>query len=138
VCVYSVFLLSCVVGSCLATGRNATDCYKLKRYPCNRPWRPIGLRDVEFLDNRLTDGGEVVSLTPRLPFTPRKIPATHFYERLSAARRIRSIEKSNKIGNRTRDLPACSIVPQPTTLPRVLPPSRYVKSKVKLSLCLTN
>jgi hypothetical protein len=32
---------------------------------------------------------------------------------------IRSIEKSNElIGNRTRDLPACSIVPQPTTLPR--------------------
>jgi hypothetical protein len=29
-----------------------------------------------------------------------------------------SIEKSNDlIGNRTRDLPACSIVPQPTTLP---------------------
>jgi hypothetical protein len=32
---------------------------------------------------------------------------------------IRSIEKSNDlIGNRPRDLPACSIVPQPTTLPR--------------------
>jgi hypothetical protein len=30
-----------------------------------------------------------------------------------------SIEKSNGlIRNRTRDLPACSIVPQPTTLPR--------------------
>jgi hypothetical protein len=30
---------------------------------------------------------------------------------------IRSIEKSNDlIGNRTRDLPACSVVPQPTTL----------------------
>jgi hypothetical protein len=37
-----------------------------------------------------------------------------------AAGRIRSIEKksNNLIGNRTRDLPACSIVPQPTTLPR--------------------
>jgi hypothetical protein len=32
---------------------------------------------------------------------------------------IRSIEKSSVlIGTRTRDLPACSIVPQPTTLPR--------------------
>jgi hypothetical protein len=30
-----------------------------------------------------------------------------------------SIEKSNYlIGNRTRDLPACSVVPQPPTLPR--------------------
>jgi hypothetical protein len=74
-----------------------------------------------------TDDGEVVSLTRCSPFTPRKIPGTHFYYRLSrpqghiAAGRIRSIEKSNgPIGNRTRDLPSCSIVPQPTTLPRVL------------------
>jgi hypothetical protein len=62
----------------------------------------------------------------RPPFTPRKIPGTHFRQRLSrpqghsAAGRIRSIEKSSDlIGNRTRDLPACSIVPQPTALPRV-------------------
>jgi hypothetical protein len=53
----------------------------------------------------------------------------------SAAGRIRSIEKSNDLnGNRTRDLPPCSIVPQPTMLSRtphfckiqfniILPPS---------------
>jgi hypothetical protein len=35
------------------------------------------------LDNRLTDGGKVVSLTRQPPFTPRKIPGTHFYYRLS-------------------------------------------------------
>jgi hypothetical protein len=59
------------------------------------------------------------------PLPPRKIPGTHICQRLSrpqghnAAGRIRSIEKSNDpIGNKTRDLPACSIVPQPTTLPR--------------------
>jgi hypothetical protein len=35
------------------------------------------------------------------------------------AERIRSIKKSNDpTRNRTRDLPACSIVPQPTMLPR--------------------
>jgi hypothetical protein len=57
-------------------------------------------------------------------FTPMKIPGTHFYQRLSrpqghnAAGRIRSTKKSNDIDNRTRDLPACSIVPQPTTVPR--------------------
>jgi hypothetical protein len=56
------------------------------------------------------------------PFTPRKIPDTHFSQRLSrpqgnsAAGRIKSIEKFNDIiGNRSRDLPACSTVPQPTT-----------------------
>jgi hypothetical protein len=31
-----------------------------------------------FLDNRLTGGGEVVSLTHRPPFTSTKIPGTHF------------------------------------------------------------
>jgi hypothetical protein len=33
---------------------------------CQRSWL------THFLDNRLTDGGEVVSLTCRPPFTPRK------------------------------------------------------------------
>jgi hypothetical protein len=36
-----------------------------------------------------------------------------------AAGRIKSTEKSNDgTGNRPRDLPVCSIVPQPTMLPR--------------------
>jgi hypothetical protein len=84
------------------------------------------LRLLHFLDNRLRDGGGVVCLTRRPPFTLRKNPGTHLCLRLSrpqghsASGRIRSTEKSNYlIGNQTRDLPACSIVPQPTTLPRV-------------------
>jgi hypothetical protein len=32
------------------------------------------------LDNRLTDGGEIVSLTSRTLFTPRKILVTHLLE----------------------------------------------------------
>jgi hypothetical protein len=55
---------------------------KSQSYPCNRPWRSIGLRNVEAptfsLGNRLTDGVEVVSFTPRPPFTLRKIPGTRF------------------------------------------------------------
>jgi hypothetical protein len=35
-------------------------------------------RHPHFLDSRLTDGGEVVSLTRRSPFTTRNIPGTHF------------------------------------------------------------
>jgi hypothetical protein len=38
---------------------------------------------THFLENRLTDGGEVVSITRRPPFTPRKIHGTHFCQRLS-------------------------------------------------------
>jgi hypothetical protein len=57
-----------------------------KRYscPCNRPWRSIGLCETSrlphFLDSRLTDGDEVVSLTRRPPSTPSKVPRTHLYE----------------------------------------------------------
>jgi hypothetical protein len=48
---------------------------------------PHALKDVfaysrlktTVLGNRLTDGGEVVSLTPPSPFTRKKIPGTHFY-----------------------------------------------------------
>jgi hypothetical protein len=81
------------------------------------------LRLPHFLDSQLTDGGVVVSPTRQPFFTPRKIPGTHFYYRLSqpqghsVVRRIRSIEKTNDpVGNRTRDLPACSIVPEATML----------------------
>jgi hypothetical protein len=76
-----------------------------------------------FLDSRLTDGDEV-SLTRRLPFTSQEDSWYSFLLEAestpghSAAGRIRSIEKSNLFGNRTRDLQAYSIVPQPTTLPR--------------------
>jgi hypothetical protein len=76
-----------------------------------------------FLDSRLTDGGEDASFTRRL--LPGRFLILISVKRLSrpqghsAVGRIRSIDKSSDlIGNRTRDLPACSIVPQPTTLPR--------------------
>jgi hypothetical protein len=38
------------------------------------------LRFPYFLDSRFTDGGKVVSLTRRPPFTPKKIPGTHFFK----------------------------------------------------------
>jgi hypothetical protein len=54
----------------------------------------------------------------------------------SAAGRIRSIEKSDDlIGNRTHDFPACSIVPQPTTLPRALPIQWVLKQKIMSVNC---
>jgi hypothetical protein len=90
------------------------QCYRAKSYPCNRPWR-------------LTNGGEVVNLTRRPHLYPQEDSWYSFLleaesiQGHSAAGRIRSIEKSNDlIGNQTHDLPACSIVPQPTTLPRAL------------------
>jgi hypothetical protein len=71
------------------------------------------------------EGGKVVSPTHQPPSAAGNIPGTHFCYRLSrpqsysAARRIMSMKKSNDtIGNRIRNLPACSAVPQPTALPR--------------------
>jgi hypothetical protein len=65
------------------------------------------------------------ALRAGLPLPPRNLPGTHFCQRPSRpqghskAGRVRLIEKSNDlIGIRTRYLPACSIVLQPTTLPR--------------------
>jgi hypothetical protein len=62
------------------------------------------------------------------PLPPGNIPGTHFCKRLSqpqghsAARRIMSMKNSNDtIRNRTRNLPTCSAVPQPTALPRAPP-----------------
>jgi hypothetical protein len=59
-------------------------------------------------------------------YPPGNIPVTHFCQRLnqpqehSAAGRIMSMKNSSDIiGNRTRDFPTCSAVPQPTALPRV-------------------
>jgi hypothetical protein len=42
------------------------------------PWACDTSRLPQFLDSRLTDGGEVVSLTRQPPFTPMKISGTHF------------------------------------------------------------
>jgi hypothetical protein len=87
-----------------------------------------GLWDVEartlYLDSWLTDGGKFVNLMNRPPFTsPGRFlilisvrgcrPQVH-----SAAGSIRSIETIHFKVTRTSDLPGCSIVPQPTTLPR--------------------
>jgi hypothetical protein len=54
---------------------------KKVKLPLYRPWRPLGLREVEaptFSDIWHIDGGKVVSPTRRPLFTPRKIPGTHF------------------------------------------------------------
>jgi hypothetical protein len=58
-------------------------------------------------------------------YNPGNIPGTHFCWRMSqpqghsAAGRIMLMKNSNDtVGNRTRVLPACSAVPQPTASPR--------------------
>ena len=83
---------------------------------------PEGSRNLRFPDFMTTarDGGKIFSLTHRPPLLPGNKPGIHFCQRLSrpqghsATGRIMSLKDYNDIiGNRTRDLPVCSIVPQP-------------------------
>ena len=80
------------------------------------------VEDPKFQDNRHR---KVVRLSPPFAFTPRKYSwfslllqaaSTQCH---SATGRIMSMKNSDDtIGDRTRDLPACSAVPQPTALLR--------------------
>jgi hypothetical protein len=82
------------------------------------------LRIPHCLDNRLTDGGKVLSLThqPRSSHQKHYFPVsgTHFCQRLTEPQVIVQLvglgifkEFIHLIGYRTCDFPACSIVPQP-------------------------
>jgi hypothetical protein len=81
------------------------------------------------------EGGKVFRPMHWPPFYPsRDIPGSHFCWRLSrsqdhsAAGKIMSIKNSNDtIGNRTRDLPACSAVPQPTACSK----ERHCRVKIR-------
>jgi hypothetical protein len=93
---------------------------KGKAHPLEACSGPEGSRKLRFPDFMTTaqDGGKVVSLTHRPPLPPGNTPGAHFCYRLSrpqgysATSRIMSLKNSNDtIGNRTRDLPVCSVVP---------------------------
>jgi len=78
-------------------------------------------------------------------YPPGNIPGTHFGWGLSqpqghsAAGRIMTLKNSNDtIGNRTRELPACSAVPQstaPTPTPLELVQTEYIYIYIHISFC---
>jgi hypothetical protein len=129
----------------------------MEGYKFVRCWRSHSL------DNRLIDGGEVISLKHRPRSTLLKrfpsASATRFCCRLGKPRgleRLKGLGKLTKsmhlIGPRTSDCPARSIVSQPTTLPRavqsvesqqkfrrnILPPSSGSKNKGNKLQCKQN
>jgi hypothetical protein len=85
------------------------------------------LRDIEaptFSDIQLTHGGKVVSPTRRTPLTPENFLVLISVRGRVDPRAIVRLEELGKLkkftssGTRNGELPACSIVPQLTTLPR--------------------
>jgi hypothetical protein len=104
-------------------------CTTKKSNPITGLYRPLGGQEVEaprFLDNRHIKVVRLSALHTGRLYPPGNIPGTDFRYRLSrpqdhsAAERIMSMKStSDIIGNRTRDLPVCSAVPQQTAPPRV-------------------
>jgi hypothetical protein len=90
---------------------------------------PRGFQDAEatrFQNNRHMKVVRLSALRTGRLYTPGFFPGTHFCQRLgrpqchSAAGEIMSMKNSNDtIENRTRALPTCNTVPQPTALRHV-------------------
>jgi hypothetical protein len=90
----------------------------------HRPW---GFQEVEaprFIDNRHMQVVRMSGLRTGRLYPQGNVPGTHFCYRLSrpqghrVAGRIKSMTNANDtIGNRTRVLPGCTALPQPTALP---------------------
>jgi hypothetical protein len=91
----------------------------------DRPWVFQEFENPRFQNNRQMKMVRLGALCTSRLYPPGNIPGTHFYWTLSrpqcysAAGRIMSMKNSNDaIGNRTRNLRACSWMRQPTAPPR--------------------
>jgi hypothetical protein len=74
-CMRDWLRLACIILFSLPTAKSVSK--SSKALPVTGRGGPLGcdmLRFPHFLDNRLIDGGKVVSPTHRPPFTPKNIP----------------------------------------------------------------
>jgi hypothetical protein len=78
----------------------------------DRPWSLQETEAPRISRQSAHEGGKVVSSTHQPPLPPRDISGAYFCYSLSRP------QSTLGIGNRPRDLPACSAVPQPTAPPR--------------------
>jgi hypothetical protein len=99
------------------------------KYLERRCWNVRGRRDPQgcetsrlphFLGIRLTDGSKVLSLMHRPPFTLPQEDSWYSFLLYSVSTPGPQCGWNDLIGNRNRYLPACSLVPERTTLPRAI------------------
>jgi hypothetical protein len=99
--------------------------------------RVPGGRGCQISRQAAHEGGKVVSPTDRPPLLPRKYSWYSFLlgaESSSGPQCGREDDVNEKFGNRTRDLPVCISIPQPTAPPCAPnPPYTQVRTKWKVS-----
>jgi hypothetical protein len=105
------------------------------KQPHNRPTQALrgpGGWGSQICRQSAHEGGKVVSPTHRPPLPPKEIFLVLISVRgwvdpraiVRPKRLCQGINSIDTIGNRTRNVPVCSVVPQPTTPPRA--PLQYV------------
>jgi hypothetical protein len=93
-----------------------------------RPWEfQKGEAGSQILRQSAYEGGKAVTPTHRQPLTPRKYSWYSFLLEVESTPCDSTVERimlmknsSDTIGNRTRDLPVCSAVPQPNAPPDLI------------------
>ena len=85
------------------------------------PWASKKFRLSEFVENQHMKLPRLSAVRTGHLYPPGNIPGTHFCWRMSrfqghntAGRIMSMVNPTDPIGNRTRDLPACSLLPLPT------------------------
>jgi len=122
-CWHTVMTVTVPFNEITGMGRHYLRCVLQTHFFCNTCTGPQGFQVVEaaiFQDNWHMKVNRFSALCTGCLYPQGDIPGTHFFYRLSwlqvqsVTGRMSTKNSNDTVENRTRDLPACSSVPQPT------------------------